>query len=97
MRYYDQVLDLKCMIKVNFLSYGRSAALFIVAGVYMLAGCATTPFTATPIEPCPHMPRNPRLLKNRTPAAQSSRVGSHNNAPTIASDPRGSRIVILRM
>ncbi len=45
------------MIKVNFLSYGRSAALFIVAGVYMLAGCATTPFVATPIEQAPFIER----------------------------------------
>src|SRR6267378_2183889 len=36
------------------------------------------------------MPRYPTLLKKMTPAAHVRSTGSHNRAPTITSDPRGS-------
>ena len=57
MGYYDQVPELMCMIKMKFMSFRRCAALFIVAGLHLLAGCATTPFTATPIEQAPFIER----------------------------------------
>jgi hypothetical protein len=57
MGYYDRVLSLMWMIEIKFLSVRRSAALFIVAGLQMLAGCATTPFIATPVEQAPFIER----------------------------------------
>jgi hypothetical protein len=57
MGYYHRVLGLMCMIEIKFLSVRRSAALFIVAGLHMLAGCATTPFVASPVEQAPFIER----------------------------------------
>ncbi|UCH48765.1 MAG: LssY C-terminal domain-containing protein [Betaproteobacteria bacterium] len=46
------------MIEIKFLSVRRLAALFVVAaGFHILAGCATTPFVAAPVEQAPFIER----------------------------------------
>jgi hypothetical protein len=57
MGYYARVLDFTCMIEIKFLSVRRRAALFILTGLHLLAGCATTPFVVPSVEQAPFIGR----------------------------------------